>query len=218
MTTVKVYHYTNGRAWRGMQNGYDGYLVSVPYSDKMIDSTQVRGLWPTGRCIALGDSSIPYPNKAYESVNRALLEPLPNDWIHNDEFQNIWVILMGDIMREKTVILLEITIDLEKDDVWVLDRGHVEHFMYQNARYDRKTAYTFFWNSRVPLGFYLDHQNELGFQLPVVMIFSIIPVEQLRVIWEKTLEEVRAIRYVLTEKRKPWLYEQIPNCNGKIET
>jgi hypothetical protein len=206
MDTAKIFHYTNGKAWKGMQYGYKDYLVPVPNSDEMINSEDVRGLYPTGRCIALGNSLIPYPDKAYESVNRALLEPIPDDWIHNDEFQNIWVRLMGDIMREKTVILLEVTVNFEDDDVWVLDRGHVEHFLYQNARYNRKEAFTLFWNSRVPLKFYLTHQNELGFRLPVVVIFSIIPVKRLRVIWEKTLDEMTAIRCVLSEKGKPWLF------------
>ena len=94
----------------------------------------------------------------------AFLEPVPENWKNNQHFQDILEHLKGDMGE----LLLEIDVNLENDNIFVIDRGHVEGFLYDVNRKNipnkylhdsRKEADRAYLASKIPLKEYLEKQN-----------------------------------------------------------
>lgn len=148
------------------------------------------GLHPIKRFIPLCDGK-GLPEKVYDCVIFGLLEPNPESWINNTEFNNIWDYLLGDITSKsgKTVLLkakLQPT-----DDAFVVDRGCIERVLYvpSDSRYPDKNlmreAYKKYWNSRVPV---FDYEG--GHSLPELVVFSPIELSRIQLQWIKDSDEL----------------------------
>lgn len=87
----------------------------------------------------------------------ALLEPSPANWMQNPYFKDIFNYL------DLGPLLLEIETDPKKDNAFVVDRGHVEGFLYEDKTGIPKkylhpslsTAERAYMQSKIPLRDYL---------------------------------------------------------------
>lgn len=115
----------------------------------------------------------------------ALLDPMPNTWVHNPHFIQIW----GHLKRHVGRLLLEIDIDPKKDPVFVVDRGHVEGHLYKEKegipeKYlhgSLAEAEEAYMKSRITLRDYLNHSERLAYSLPEVIITEQVPLEKIKI-------------------------------------
>lgn len=59
----------------------------------------------------------------------ALLEPIPHAWAENSNFKYSWSALKRHLGR----LLLEVDVDPLNDHVFVIDRAHVEGYIYRET-------------------------------------------------------------------------------------
>ena len=177
------YHYTNLKNYRSIQTkGLDGYVA--------FEFDEFRGLIPRKRFIRLGEGD-GLPDEAHEPVVEGLLEPEPKSWLENPEFPHLWNYLMGDVCRDKEILLL--SFDLKPGDrAFVVERAHVERELYRESkgqskptRETKNEAFRKYWESRVPVFSY-----DGSYSLPQLAIWSGIPFERLKVEWLKPTGEV----------------------------
>ncbi|OGH10812.1 MAG: hypothetical protein A3B38_03875 [Candidatus Levybacteria bacterium RIFCSPLOWO2_01_FULL_36_13] len=161
-----VYHYSQIDKWNEIVRG------SYRSSDQ-------PGL---GACRRMGHSD----QEAWEtSAVFALLDPTPKSWTQNSYFKDIWQWLKWDIGD----LLLEIAVDLETDNVFVVDRGHVEGFLYQDKtdiperflHSTRKLAERKMMESRISLKDFLAKEEELQYALPEVIFPQHVPLDKIRI-------------------------------------
>ena len=177
------YHYTNSGAYRSMHTkGIDNHFHP--------NFNEFTGLIPTHRFIRLGDGT-GLPNESYDGVIEGLLEPEPKSWLKNPEFPGFWEYLMGDICREKEVILLSFELKLE-DKAYIVERAHVERELYRESKGQGKstkktlnTSFKKYWESRVPV-----FEYDGSYSAPQLAIWSGIEFNRLKVEWVTPTEEV----------------------------
>lgn len=115
----------------------------------------------------------------------ALFEPVPKDWEESEFFEDIFSRLKRDVGE----LLLEIDVDPEDEDVFVIDRGYLEGYLYDDKtkipdRYredNRKRAEKAYLESKVPLKRYLEEKDTLHFSLPEIIFHKTIPPERIRI-------------------------------------
>jgi len=164
---MKIYHYTRIDKWDDIKRG-------------SWKSREKPGLGASRR---LGRTDL----EAWETAGVfGLLEPIPPKWTQSEHFKNIWGHLKGNIGE----LLLEIEVDADKDsDVFVLDRGHVEGFLYEDKKgipdkyiHDKRgEAERAYMESKIPIKDYLSKQNELDYSLPEIIITKDTPFEKLNI-------------------------------------
>lgn len=103
-----VFHYTHFDNWEGVKNG-------------SWESKNIPGLGANRR-VGRADQEACNTTAVF-----ALQEPLPDTWTHNADFIDIWDFFKRQVGR----ILLEIDINPDRDPVYILDRGHIEGFLYE---------------------------------------------------------------------------------------
>ena len=139
----------------------------------------------------------------------ALQEPLPNTWIHNTDFIEIWSYFKQHVWR----ILLEIDIDLDRDHVYILDRGHMEGFLYEEkegipekylhgSRLESERAYM---QSKKSLKEYLN--SDSWYSLPEVIITGHVPIGKIKISAQQPLLEADLTKY--SEKIRKILIDKI---------
>ncbi len=122
-----------------------------------------------------------------------LLEPLPPEWVNNQDFQNIWRALR----LKMGTMLLEIDVDSKTDPVYVIDNAHISGFLLRNeeripSRYLHTTlheAETEYVDSMLPIEEFLERKAELCYSLPEVIITDNIPFEKISVSEQQPLLE-----------------------------
>ena len=179
---ITGYHYTNLEAYRSMQTkGLDGFIT--------LNFEDFAGLIPRKRFVKLGEGN-GLPERAHDAIVEGLLEPEPDCWLKNPEFPHLWRYLMHDICRGD-VLLLSFEL-LPKDEVYVVDRAHVERELYRESkglgkstRETRNVAFRKYWESRVPVFEYSG-----GYDVPQLATWSGIEFERLNVEWQKPHREV----------------------------
>lgn len=106
---MRVFHYTHIDKWEDIETG-------------SWENKNTPGLATGNR---IGQTYI----EAYNSsAVFALLEAIPNTWTDNPHFRHSW----SSLKRHVGKLLLEIDIDSEKDPVFVIDRAHVEGYIYRD--------------------------------------------------------------------------------------
>ena len=182
---MMLYHYSHLKDQIGIQEG----------------SWKSSGKPGLGATLRLGTT---YPPARDFSAVFCHLSPLPKSWISNSEFPGIWQHFRSDM----GTVLLEIYVDENKDsEIFVVDRGHVEGFLFINKervpqRYlhqTREEAEKAYFDSRIPLRDYLAKSGEIGFSLPEVVIEHDVPLEQIRIsseqpLLEKNIREGRSVK------------------------
>ncbi len=173
MKTLKVYHYTNAKAYNSMATGCD--------FDK-------KGLQPLRRFIRYGRGSKTLPEDAREGVIEALLEPEPKYCLENPKFPHWWEYLMFDICREKQILLLSFEIK-KKDLAFVVERAHIERELYKEEGKSTKRTMNLacrrYYDSRIPA---LEYKG--GYNLAQLAIWSPIDFKRLKIEWIKHHSEV----------------------------
>lgn len=177
------YHYTNQKNYKSIQTeGIDNFIT--PGFDNF------KGLIPRKRFIRYGEGN-KLPREAYRGIVEGLFEPEPQSWIKNPKFPQLWNCLMGDICREREVILL--SFELKKDDkAYVVERAHVERELYREFKGQKKSttrtknkALKKYWDSRVPV-----FEYDGSYSVPQLAIWSGIEFDRLKVEWVKSSDEV----------------------------
>jgi hypothetical protein len=191
---MKVYHYAKLDDWFDIKNGSYTNDHELGLSAKRRIGSQDLEAWKTGAVFAL-------------------LEPLPDNWVKNKDFKGIWKYFLHDMGR----LLLEIEVDPEKDEVFVVDRGHVEGALYKDkknipeqylhaSRQDGEHAYM---ESKISLQEYLKKANELNWSMPEVIFLKDVPLEKIRISEQQPLLEEE-----LKKGSSPWeerMIRQIEN-------
>jgi hypothetical protein len=177
---VKVFHYSQIERW----------------------SEIVKGSWKSGEKPGLGASHRMghHDDEAFNTCAVfALLEPIPESWTQNPYFKDVWQWLIADIGD----LLLEIEVDPETDNVLVVDRGHLEGFLYEDKtgipeRYmhlSRKAAERAMMESKIPLGEFLARKKELQYSLPEVIFPQNVPLDKISVSTTQSSLEVKLSKY-----------------------
>ena len=118
-----------------------------------------------------------------------LLEPTPENWVHNPHFFDTWRSLTHDLrLLGYGAVLLEIQIDADKDEAFVGERAHMEGILYPEGtnipgeflHTDQSAADEAFMQSMMPLHEYLEGQQarKVGYCLPEVVILNSVPLER----------------------------------------
>lgn len=203
---TKMYHYTNDYAWHEMNHGKEGWLLFDAQTGNFVKGTSVRGLWPHKRFVILGKGNS-LPMRVHDPANFGFLEPRPDNWINNKEFPYFWNIVMervhaGGCSHRKKILILEAEVNPEK--TFVVDRGHVENFLYENRknRGTEEAAYRKYWKSRV-----LIDQYKGNYCLPEVVTWEPIGLDKLRVMasidagrfWEECNDDRHRGRLILAK-------------------
>ena len=195
---LKVFHYTQFNNWRGIVKGT--YI-----------NNHAPGLGPT---LPLGIMNY---DARKTRATYALLEALPNNWISNPHFKDIWSRLKASIGP----LLLELTIDPTL--AYVVERAHMEGYLYEDkcsipAKYqhaDREGAEGAYMLSRIPLIDYLG--KNMQYSLPEVTIMESVPLERIAIsdtqpiLFEKLVEASNDVRSDLmfdiyrTQELVPWV-------------
>lgn len=172
---MKVYHYARLGDWKEIKRG------SYRSEDK-------PGLAARHR---MGQAHMP----AWElGAAFALLEPTPKDWVNNPNFKQTWDYLKRDVGE----LLLEIEIDPNLDEAYVVDRGYVEGRLYGDEveipnKYkidQKKEAEQAYVESKVTMKEYLERKDELNFSLPEVVFHKVVPIEKISIShYQPVLEE-----------------------------
>lgn len=172
--TITVYHYTCPSAWKSIKEGSE------------LNNFRT-GIIPTKPFI------INTNDKAEETmVIFALLEPEPKNWIHNRYFKESWECLISKIGE----VLLELELNLSKDNAYVVDRGYGDTLwgMYSRIpkKYRNKTRQELenaYYGSIIPLTQYLNEEKKLNYSLPEVVILENIPFDRIKVSEQQPLIE-----------------------------
>lgn len=168
---MKIYHYASVRDWEDIK--------------KENSRTKQPGLSPRRR---LGRIH----NKAYAAVAVfALLEATPKNWTHNNKFPDIWSQLKKDIGK----MLLEIEIDENDPNIFVIDRGEMEAFLYENNSVlseeekdaKRERAEGQYIETKIPLAEYLKHPDRYPYVLPEVIFTKGVPIDKITISAEQPL-------------------------------
>ena len=113
-----------------------------------------------------------------------LLDPTPDAWTRNKDFPTIWESLKGHIGE----ILLEIKVDPESDEVYVVDRGHYEGSTGENPNIPPRYRHSSleegtkaYIGSRVPLKDYLRQAEHLQYSLPEIIFGEPISPDRIHV-------------------------------------
>ncbi|TSC66045.1 MAG: hypothetical protein CEO21_272 [Microgenomates group bacterium Gr01-1014_80] len=125
-----------------------------------------------------------------------LLEPEPQEWIHNPQLPDAWKDFMegcgeitfpGEVVHTDRLVLLAIEVDVNNPNVFVTDRGilkiaerNLGSDTAQMRELQQKALDSYYYENRVPLAEYLDRKEELGFLLPEVQIGEPIPLTRVR--------------------------------------
>jgi len=163
--TTKVYHYTRLEDWPSIKRG-------------SYKSDHKPGLGPS-RGLGTVD---PQAFKTYAVF--ALTDPTPENWTSNPHFPRIWDHLRANI----GLMLLEVDVDPTTDkSVYVVDRGHMEGFLYQDKdgippQYlhpTRREAEHAYLESKVPFSDFLS--GKYDYSLPEVIFEGRVPIEKISV-------------------------------------
>ncbi|MFA6076793.1 MAG: hypothetical protein WC735_01815 [Candidatus Paceibacterota bacterium] len=169
---MKVYHYTSLDNWALIKKG----------SWKSRDKSGLGAIRRVGQV---------HEDALDTGAVFALLEPVPKNWTHNTQFPDIWFHLTRDIGR----MLLEIQVDESDKNVFVVDRGEIEKFLYKigsegggkEIYNERKIAEGKYIGSKVPIAEYLRHPERYPFVLPEVIFTDDIPIEKISISAEQPL-------------------------------
>jgi hypothetical protein len=112
------------------------------------------------------------------------LDPTPLNWVDNLHFPEIWNIFLDGGAE----LLLEVDLDLESNHTFVIDRAHIEGFLYEEKenipkKYlhcAREEAEKHYLESGVCIKNYLENEIKLDFCLPEVIITEHVPIEKIR--------------------------------------
>ena len=163
---MKVYHYASVRDWKDIKKG-------------SYRSNDQPGLGASRR---VGQDDMDAWNTA---AVFCFLDPIPPEWVGNEHFKLTWDAIKHDIGGR---MLLEIDVD-EKDQVFVIDRGLAEGFLYEDKK-DIPGQYIFptrregesaYLKSKVPLKEYLERRKEYNYTLPEVIITGHVPLEKIKI-------------------------------------
>ncbi len=161
-TYMKVFHYSDIEKWPKIKRG-------------SWESDGMPGLAPVLRVGAMHHGA-----RATGGVF-AFTTPDPEEWIDNKDFSNAWKRLCDNV----GVLLVEIEVDSKDPGAFVFDWGHIEGFLNptettpEKYRHDtRLEAETAYFETRVPLGVYLEKQDDFDFALPEVVLTEHIPLER----------------------------------------
>ncbi|MDD5731881.1 MAG: hypothetical protein PHU42_03255 [Patescibacteria group bacterium] len=178
---MKVFHYTSLDNWRNIKRG----------SYKSDDKPGLGAIHNMGRGY----------DEAWETkAVFALLEPLPDNWIDNEQFKLTWNYLNSSLGR----LLLEIDINPKEDKAFVVDRGHLEGFLYENKEdipeqylhHSREEAERAYVESKIPIEEYLKKAEVFKYSLPEVVILDNVPLEKIKISEQQPLleEELKSRR------------------------
>lgn len=173
---MKIYHYTHLKDWRGITKG------SWKSADK-------PGLGASRRVGKLEEESFK------TTAVFGLLKPEPENWTANPHFKVTWDYLKIDMGK----ILLEIEVNPKEDPAFVIDRGHVEGFLYKDIdgivipkEYQHKTqkeAEGSYIKSKIKLDNYLKQEQSLGYSLPEVILTADVSLEKIKISEQQPLLE-----------------------------
>lgn len=177
---MKVYHYSHLRNWQDIQRGSWKSRNEPGLGASRRMGQDDMEAWKTGAVFAL-------------------LEPLPDNWVNNQHFKGIWDYFRHDM----GTLLLELDIDPEKDQVFVVDRSHVEGALYENkdgipAEYlhsSKREGERSYMESKIPLKDYLEKAKELGYSMPEVIITENVPLGKIRTSEQQQLIEDELKKY-----------------------
>ncbi len=164
---MKIYHYVRAEDWNDIKNG--SYLTNDQPglgANRRVGREDTEA-WNTGAVFGL-------------------LDPLPKEWTENEHFKASWQYLKHDIGGR---VLLEIDIDENDPNVFVIDRGLMEGILYKEKetipeKYlfpNKKDAEGAYIKSKVLLKEYLEKQHDLNYSLPEVIITEHIPFEKIKI-------------------------------------
>jgi len=164
-----IYHYTNDRAFDTMKD------VGKLSPRNHIFCRTIEGL----------------PEKAYAPVICGLLNPVPDEWFHNEQCPETWRLLYNHLtFRDhfSEIFLLGFSSN-GLDDAHVFERLHLEKnrklLEDHKMTWEEHTPYCKdYLNSAVPI---LEYSG--GFSLPEVIIFSPIEFNRLNVVWKSHKKE-----------------------------
>jgi hypothetical protein len=136
-----MFHYTQGRNWRTMNEGFRGLIYDPAVGRYVSDVNHkgLKGLFPQTMLIPWSEGVRNLPEEAYAHYSCGLFAPKPIEWIQNPEFPEVWNrlfkhILFSDMMNcDDSLVLLKIDISNIVNDSapWVLDWGIVERALKQ---------------------------------------------------------------------------------------
>ncbi len=177
---MKVYHYSHFDYWRDIKRGSWKSKDKPGLGAHRRMGREDMEAWKTGAVFAL-------------------LEPLPDNWVKNKDFREIWDYLRNDM----GTLLLELDVDPEKDKVFVVDRGHIEGFLYDDKkgipeRYlhsTRKEGERAYMESKVSLKDYLSRAEEFGYSMPEIIISEDVPLERITISEQQPLLEEELKEY-----------------------
>tara|TARA_Y100000034_G_C6852289_1_gene386773 strand:+ start:584 stop:1114 length:531 start_codon:yes stop_codon:yes gene_type:complete len=156
---MKIYHYTDQKAYFGMQTpGIDGKT-----SERFEDFT---GLIPQLRFIPIGYG---LPKEATRDVSFAFIEKEPKSWI---KYQEFWENTIQHIVRGEKLVIL--SFNLKPSDIaYIVDR-----IFFENERIKKesnwKEGYEKYWGSRISI-----HDYNQNYTLPMVIIENGIKFKRL---------------------------------------
>lgn len=163
---VTVYHYARMIDWQFVEDG-------TSHAD-----------WKPGLMASrIGQS---YEEAFNTMAVFALLEPLPQEWIFNKDFKNLW----ENFRCHTGELLLEIEIYPEVDKIFVADRGHMQgYFNYERDGIPKRYSYNTlqeaeraYMKSKIPLAQYLLKAKRLKYSLPEVIILKeLVPLERIKI-------------------------------------
>lgn len=178
---MKVFHYTFDTHWDEIVSG----------SDKGRGRPGKRGQPGLAATKNMGK----YDQEAWETrAVFALLSPLPSSWTDNPYFKKAWKYLFSDIGK----VMLEIDINPQTDNAYVVDRAHIEGFLDEDNKTvpeqfqhkTRREAERNYMLSRVHLGDYL-RVDSFNYSLPEVIIPQHVPLDKISVSSQQPLLELK---------------------------
>jgi len=193
---MKVFHYTHFKKWPDIKKG-------------SYRSQNKPGL---GACGRMGQED----DEAWRTgAICALLEPLPDNWVNNEHFKLTWNYLEHDIGK----LLLELDVNPEEDEVFVVDRGHVEGVLHDDKKgIPEKYLHTSiatgeraYMETKIPLKEYLEQEKKLKYSLPEVVITEHFPLEKINISEHQPLLEkkLKDYDYDGNKKLKEMLIKEI---------
>lgn len=159
---MKIYHYADIERWnrRTMTNKRTGEDV---------------GLKPRKR---MGKDD----EKASETLGLfGLFSPQPKEWFDNQDFPQVWL----DLKSHVGSMLVEIEVDENDPDVYVVDWAPREYFLLQESEgrkgEQRRDAEAAYMDSMIKLKDYLARREVLNYSLPEVVFTKEVKPEQIKV-------------------------------------
>ncbi len=199
---MKVYHYISLKDWKNVKNGS----------------------WQSADKPGLSMNRIGRVNKEASETAAifALLDPMPNEWVDNKKYPDIW----GYLKRDVGSLLLEINIKEDDLNIYVIDRGYMENFLYKEGANDdnegREIAENNYVKSKIRLSEYLKNKDKLKFILPEIIFTEKIPFEKISISKEQPLLEEEFMENIpktatelikLRERDKSTIRREIPELS-----